>query len=868
MDELHNEHDEVESAASSSTGEKDISAMPGLLDTADVTGDNPNKGNGSDGQDAEPIDATLVVAGKAALSHTNGRKVGDALAPPITWRLSYTPITSTELEALRRTRLNRLLLIKRRHERQNRIESAARRLTAIVIIILAVLFSLLSGGLGAAFAYYQSQVPLLRSIANHSLFQTTHIYDRNGHLLYQLYDPKYGRRTYVNYADISPVLVNATVAAEDHTFWDNGGVDIQGILRAVVANLQNQAIVEGGSTITQQLIKNQFFLNQPRTFQVKGEEALMAYGLTQQFPKWKIMEMYLNTVYYGDLNYGIEAAAQDFFNLHPKCTRTRCIPAASQLDLAQASLLAGLPQLPSFYNPITNKAAALERQKNVLQSMNGLGMITPAQVHQAEAEMAKFKFQSFSSAQGIQAPHFVRYVIDQVLVPLIGAQNLYDGGYNIYTTLDLNLEKKVEQITYDHLYKVTCDNYLGCYGPLNTQNNVNNAAVVVMNPSNGEILAMNGSANYNDNSPLVRGQFNSALALRQPGSSFKPIVYATAFEMGWYPAMILQDHQTVFPVLVSDNPPKYYTPQNYDGKFHTGFPMTVRNAIANSFNIPALDAIEFAGIPNVLNMAARLGLTEVAGRNPKTLGPSMALGTVEVSLLHLTSAYATFANRGIRVPPTSILEITDSQGYPLYKYDANHPPGVRAIHEDVAFLISSILSDTTSRYHEFGPGNPLELDRPAAAKTGTTDSFRDNWTIGYTPYLAVGVWAGNSDNSIMQNVIGITGAGPIWHDVMEYASHYYNYPPTDFIKPPDVHLGTVSAYTGLLPHPGEPTVTDWFIDGTMPTIQGPYTPPQQCTGNSCNPPCTGNNCKNPCTGDNCPLPPPCPVWICGPPPHQ
>ena len=230
----------------------------------------------------------------------------------------------------------------------------------------------------------------------------------------------------------------------------------------------------------------------------------------------------------------------------------------------------------------------------------------------------------------------------------------------------------------------------------------------------------------------------------------------------------------------------------------------------------------------------------------------MAIGASEVSLLHLTGAYAAFADQGVRVPQTSVLEITNSQGQVLYKYNQSHPYGVQAIRPDVAFLMSSILSDKTSRYHEFGPGNPLELDFPTAAKTGTTDSFRDNWTMGYTPYLAVGVWAGNSDNSLMNNVIGITGAGPIWHDVMEYATHYYNFPPGDFTRPDDVQLGTVSAYTGLLPHPGEPTVTDWFINGTMPTIQGPYTPPapppQKC----------GDG------GDNCPPQPQPPIPPCGP----
>ncbi len=787
----------------------------------------------------KPSDAVraLARAGSANDGAINGHDREARAASATRTVAPSTTLVKPEEQQLHRARINRIFLMKRRHGRVNRKESATPRLLTVIVIIFAVLFSLFSGGVGGALAYYQSQLPLLNGIANHTSFQSTRIYDRKGRLLYELYDPKYGRRTYVDYNNISPLLLKATVAAEDHSFWQNSGVDFQGILRAIVANLQNQSVVQGGSTITQQLIKNQLFLDQPRTVQIKGEEALLAYGLTGQYPKWKIMEMYLNTVYYGDLNYGVEAAAQNYFNLQPKCTRSLCMPAVSQLDLAEASMLAGLPQSPSYYDPTVNKSVALDRQKEVLQSMLDQGMITDKQAHQAEQEMVKFTFKPFK--HDMQAPHFVQYVIDQVLVPLLGAQNLYDGGYNIYTTLDLDVEKKVEQIAYDHLYQVTCDNYLGCYGPLNTQNNVNNAAVVVMNPFNGEILAMDGSVNYNNSSPLVRGNYNAALALRQPGSSFKPVVYATAFQMGWYPAMILQDHQTIFPTRDPTTPTGFYTPQDYDGHFHTGFPMTVRNAIANSFNIPALDGLEFAGIPNVLNTAGRLGITEVSNRDPRTLGPSLALGTAEVSLLDLTSAYATFANRGVRVPPTSILEITDSQGRPLYTYNAAHPQGVRAIREDVAFLMSSILADKASRYHEFGAGNPLELDRPAAAKTGTTDSFRDNWTMGYTPYLTVGVWAGNSDNSKMRNVIGITGAGPIWHDVMEYVSQYYNYPPDDFIKPPDVNAGTVSALTGLLPHPGEPTVTDWFIDGTMPTIQGAYAPPTQCHGHGdgCNPQC-------------------------------
>ncbi len=720
------------------------------------------------------------------------------------------------------------------HERLKRRvkkhKKALSRLTNALAIAFAGLFILISGSLGASYAYYQAQLPMLNTIADHTTFQTTSIFDRNGKLLYEINDPNYGPRTYVNYTDISENLINATVAAEDHTFWTNSGVDFQSILRAALANAQSQQTVEGASTITQQLIKRQFFLTDPRTIQVKLQEAILAYGVTQQLPKWKIMEMYLNAIYYGELNYGAEAAAQDYFGLQPKCTNNHCIPAVAQLDLAQASLLAGLPQLPSYYDPIVNKAAALTRQKTVLDSMVQLGMITTRQEQQSEQEMAKFTFKQFVDPNAIQAPHFVHYLVDNVLVPMFGAQNLYDGGYNIYTTLDLNVEKKVEQIEYYRLYQDPCAQYLGCPGPLYKAHNVNNAATVVMDPYNGEILAMDGSANYNNKNPKVRGQFNSAVdALRKPGSSIKPVFYATAFQMGWYPAMIIPDHQTIYPTPDSSSPSGYYTPQNYDNSFHTGYPMTARTAIANSFNIPAVDTIEYTGLPNVLNTAGRLGLTTIADQPLSKLGPSLALGAKEVSLLSLTDAYAAFANQGTRVAPTSILEITTSQGQPIYKYDAAHPQGVQAVSPEVAFLMSSMLSDGPARYHEFGPGNPLELDRPAAAKTGTSNSFIDNWTMGYTPHLTVGVWVGNSDNSPMDNgVIGITGAGPIWHDVMEYVSNYYHYPADDFIKPADVHQGTVSALTGLLPAPGEPTVTDWFIDGTMPTIQDQYTAP---TGN-------------------------------------
>ncbi len=593
-------------------------------------------------------------------------------------------VSPQDLLFMRRMRVNRIIMRKRRHERSG--NSIGPRFALVGLILLAILMILSSGTAGSAYAYYQTQLPLLDGIAQHSLFQTTHIYDRNGKLLYELYDKQldHGRRTYVNYNDISPLIVNATIAAEDHSFWTNTGVDYTGIARAAISNAQSSGVVEGGSTITQQLIKNQFFANQPRNFQVKGEEAVLATGLTQQYPKWKIMEMYLNTVFYGDNNFGVEAAAEEYFGLKPQCTAQGCKPAVAQLTLGQASLLAGLPQGPTTYMPVTYKARALDRQNVVLQNMVNLNMITAKQKAQAQKEMQQYQFKGYQPVR--LAPHFVDYVVDDLL-NLFGAQNIENGGYDIYTTLDLGLEQKVEQITYDHLYKDQVDPYLG-YGTLSQFHNVNNAAVVVTNPVNGEILAMNGSADYNMTSPQVQGQYNAAVSPRQPGSSFKPIVYATAFEMGWYPAMIVPDHKTYFPDGTDT-----YSPHNYDNKFDHPGAMTIRRAIANSFNIPAIDAIEYTGIPNVLNMAGRLGLTEIQDLPLTQTGPSMALGSKETSLLHLTGAYATFANKGVRTPMVSILKINNNQGHTIYQYDESHPYGQRALREDVTFLMSSILSD-------------------------------------------------------------------------------------------------------------------------------------------------------------------------------
>jgi membrane peptidoglycan carboxypeptidase len=732
------------------------------------------------------------------------------------------PLHSRAKFASSRIRINRILKYRRRSERM--WSNTPQKFVIIFTLLFTIMVISIAGVVGGIYAYYRSQLPLLDGIAQHALFQTTHIYDRSGRLLYDLYDRqgKKGRRTYINYRDISPLLIDATVSAEDHTFWNNTGVDYTSIARAAFTNIEKNGVVQGGSTITQQLIKNIFFQNQPRDVQIKGEEAVLAIGLTEQYPKRKIIEMYLNTVFYGDNNYGVEAAAQDFFNLKPQCdeNQTNCKPAVTQLDLAQASLLAGLPQSPTSYNPVYYKDAALARQRQILSSMISLGYITAQQSEDAQKETQAMNFKPYGETHQPHAPHFVNYVIDHVLIPTFGAEALYEGGLNIYTTLDLDLEQKAEQLLYHHIYEpVTDQRYSVWYndpGPLNQTKNVNDGAVMMMNPKNGEILVMDGSAStdLSKYTPEMQGDFNAAISPRQPGSSFKPFVYATAFEMGWYPAMIVNDYKTYYP-----NGEKPYVPQNADEHFHSGlgYPMTVRNALASSFNIPAIDAIEYAGIKNVVNMAGRLGLSEVTD-NPANWVPSMAIGSIPISLLNMTDAYSTFANNGLRVPPVSILKITDNQNEVIYQYDEAHPQEVPVMRPEVAFLINSILSDKNARYHEYAPGNPMELDRPSAAKTGTTDMYRDNWTMGYTPDLVTGVWVGNSNNTPMHNVLGVTGAGPVWNELMTYALKHNNIPADDFTLPFNVHQAHVSAITGLAPQIGEPTIRDWFIDGSVPTV--------------------------------------------------
>ena len=791
-------------------------------------------------------------------------------------------------------------------------------LTITFSIFAALLIVLLSSGFGAAYGYYSSQYPHVQDLANQQVAQSTRIYDRNFKLIYTAYDGQYGRGTAISYYQVAGVMQDAMVATEDHSFWNNSGIDPQGILRAATEYFSNGGVVSGGgSTITQQVVKNISHDSQV-SLQRKLPEAALAIGLTQQYPKWKILEMYFNVAPFGAQEQGVDAAAEDYFGLRAKCDANfKCIPAVAFLDrdnrdlkkcknaneistcpvnpllgLARASLLAGMPQNPPAYDPTVSKdniLAAQARQDYVLNQMlalnmginlglgdqttdSGLGPITPAIITQVEALTKTFKYPGFNATK--TDPHFVNWIIPIIENALgngdgqLGAHLFLTGGFNIRTTIDSNLETFVENDVRHHLNDREYQIFVGDYGPLSKLHNVNDSAVIVENAKTGEILAMDGSADYNSSDPRIAGQVNSATALRPPGSSFKPIVYATAFQMGWYPGIVLPDKETFFPgsrqSLDVHLPNATYHPSDYGGTATKGYWHNINSNmlldIANSFNVPAIKALEFAGFENVLNMARRFGITDLDTdtvnynkahhtQKPVTtlqnLGPSFALGSYNVSLLQMVGAYQVFADQGNRVPQQYVLDIWDNYGHPIYHFDAAHPQTSRVISAQIAYMMSSMLEDNQARALEFSGDLVLTTQqdwdsRPVAAKTGTTEGFQDNWTMGYTPDIVVGVWSGNANGELMNNVVGITGAAPIWHDALEYASGRcfpagmfagnwsscgnLKFPPDTFNPPTGVIQQQVNTTNGLAGN----GYLSWMLNSDVPTASGLTQP---TTGN-------------------------------------
>ncbi|MCL5959835.1 MAG: PBP1A family penicillin-binding protein [Chloroflexi bacterium] len=655
--------------------------------------------------------------------------------------------------------------------------------------ILAV--ALLGGGL----LVYFSNLPSPEAVVKRDVFQSTMIYDRNGELLYEIWDPQGGRRQVIPLSEIPGYLRAATLSTEDADFYTNPGFDAKAIVRALWQNLRGQEIVSGASTITQQLIRNTMLGPEERykqSYDRKLKEILLAYRLSQQYTKDQILEWYLNEIYYGNLAYGVEAAAQAYFG-----------KSAKDLDLAESAMLAGLPQMPAEYNPLINPKAAKERQAEVLDLMAYHTYITKEQAEAAKKEPLKFVAKQFD----IKAPHFVMYV-RELLEKKFGREKLYYGGLRVYTTLDYKMYLAAEKAAREHVASIR-------------NLNASNAGVVTIDPKTGEILAMVGSVDYFD--PKISGQVNMALAERQPGSSLKPFNYAASFAKGLHPATVVLDQPIEFPGGAGQPP---YRPHNHDMRWHGA--VTLRQALAQSLNIPAVLVLQYVGVNNFVNLLHEAGITSL--NDPQRYSLALTLGSGEVKLLDLTFVYASLANKGVQIgapvpsderkpgqreyEPVAILKVVDSDGKVLEQYTP--PEGKQIFSPQIAWMITDILSDDVARTPTYGPNSFLKLSRPAAAKTGTTDDFRDGWTVGYTPDLVTGVWIGNSDSSPMTNVFGVSGAGYIWHNVMEELLK--DKPVVSFEQPPGLVKSTAYAVT-LRPPFGFMPVTDWFLDGTVPQIK-------------------------------------------------
>jgi 1A family penicillin-binding protein len=664
-----------------------------------------------------------------------------------------------------------------------------RSLTNILVLSKLARFALFGtiAGLVLFFLYFlwvSGDLPTPGKLANADIRDSTKILDRKGVVLYSIF--KDYNRLYVPLKEIPKNLKEATIATEDKDFYTNRGFSVTGLVRGLVLDPIFKRRATGGSTITQQLVKN-VLLTPERSITRKIKELILAIQVDQRFSKDQILEMYLNNVPYGGTAVGVEAAANLYFGKHAK-----------ELSLAQSAFLAGLPQLPSVYSPYANPGGKeyIERTENVLRRMREDGKISRKQADDAFSEVKKFKF---TARQGnLKAPHFVQYV-RQELVRLYGEAVVESGNLTVQTTLDYEIQKQSEDIMMEEIERIK-------------DFKVGNGAAVVMDTKTGAVLAMVGSHNYFDTEN--EGNFNAATALRQPGSSLKPVMYAVAFEKGYSPASLIMDLKTEFPTNVPGQPT--YVPVNYDGKFRG--PVQLRFALGNSLNIPAVKMLARVGIKPVMQKAFDMGIEnwEPTQKNMENVGLSLVLGGREATLLQEVTAYSAFANRGKRIEPFSIVEVKDSKGKSIYKHKA--PRQNQVLSPEVAFLISHILLDDIARSDAFGRYSQLNVPgKTVAVKTGTTDSKRDNWAIGYTPSYAAGVWVGNNDNTPMNPRIasGTTGATPIWNKIMQAVLK--NKPNEEFEKPDGVTAIEIDAFSGGTPRDGQPTRTEYFMKGTEPS---------------------------------------------------
>lgn len=622
---------------------------------------------------------------------------------------------------------------------------------------------MLLGGVGILWAAL-TPIPDLNSFDSRKVAQSTKIYDREGKTV--LYDLNHDvRRNVVTLAEISPNLQQAAIAIEDAEFYSHSGVSLKAIARAIYVDIKTMSFAQGGSTITQQVVKNTILSGDKSPIR-KFQEWVLAWKLEHRYSKEQILEFYFNVTPYGGTLYGAEVAARAFYG-----------KSANDLSLAEAAYLAAIPQLPTYYSPYGNNREELDARKDyVLERMAILGFITEEERVEAQRDVIVFSRQQNNS---IIAPHFVFY-IEQLLEQKYGA-DVVTQGLTVITTLDTDLQNAAQTIIKE--------------GALSnaTRYNASNAALVAIDPKTGQILSMVGSRDYFDE--VIPGNYNVAVATRQPGSAFKPFVYATALERGYTSETVIFDVPTQFstacsPTDTGNSTPPCYAPQNYDLTFRG--PMTFRTALAQSINIPAVKALYLAGVDNVINLSTRTGITTLG--TSKDYGLSFALGAAEVTPLQMASAMGVFANDGVRHPPTGILEIRDMRGRVIEKFT---PAPEQAIDQGVARQMADIMSDNQARIPSYNPVNPLAFsDYDVAAKTGTTNESRDAWTVGYSPTIAVAIWAGNNDNSPMVKEIAGYIVAPMWRQFMDVAlaklpKEYFNDPPPIPESAPAVLRGQV-----------------------------------------------------------------------------
>lgn len=635
----------------------------------------------------------------------------------------------------------------------------------VLILLFAVLGFFIFSSL-FTYLYFAKDLHSKESIMNRNNTGIV-LTDRNDVPFFTFYSAH--TKTFVPLSDIPDFVKEAVIAAEDKNFYSHPGFSIEGIVRAAIYNISQQDVVAGGSTITQQLVKNSL-LTPHRNFLRKFQEVVLAQEIERRYSKDEILAMYLNSVYFGNGAFGIEEAAQRYFG-----------KPASQLSLAESSMLVGILPAPSRYSPFNESGrAAKARQQYVLTQMVQVGSITEDQ--RKETYNEELVFATEADDINTTAPHFAVMVRDS-LIEKYGEENIIRSGYKVKTSLDLEMQKFAESVVATEVKNLE-------------NNNVSNGAAVVIDPKTGELLSLVGSSDWFNEE---FGRVNVATQTRQPGSSFKPLVYAIAMEEHKItPATVLHDKPTTFA--------NEYKPNNYDNRFRGN--VLVRRALANSLNVPAVEVMTMLDLEHVLERVEEFGITTLA--EPVNYGPSLVLGTGEVRLTELTGVYAMFANHGKKNDVTAILSITNKRGESVYEYT---PQNKQVISPQVSFLISSILSDNSARAEVFG--STLNISRTAAVKTGTTENYRDALTVGYTPQLAVGVWVGNNDGTPMDQIAGSLGAAPIWRQLME--EFHQEKPEIAFEPPENVIAVSVCSYNGLLARSDMSGKIEYFLSGTQPT---------------------------------------------------